>query len=117
MKLLIVPLVFVMQILCGSLATANEVDVDTVAKGKEAAFDRGKGNCLACHAMDDGSLAGTVGPPLMQMTLRFPDRSLLREQIWDAGTRNPGSMMPPFGRHEILTEEEIDWVVDYLYTL
>lgn len=117
MKLLMIPFILAMQLLCGSLAAADEVAVDAVAKGKEVAFDRSKGNCLACHAMDDGSLAGTVGPPLMQMKQRFTDRALLREQIWDAGTRNPGSIMPPFGRHEILTEEEIDWVVDYLYTL
>ncbi len=117
MKVLIMIVVFAMQLLGGSLATAGEEVVDTVAKGKAVAFDRGKGNCLACHIMGDGPLPGTVGPPLMQMKLRFADRSLLREQIWDAEIRNPGSMMPPFGRHEILTEEEIDWVVDYLYTL
>jgi sulfur-oxidizing protein SoxX len=30
---------------------------------------------------------------------------------------NDASMMPPFGRHGILSEQEIDAIVDYLYTL
>lgn len=90
---------------------------DSVAEGKAISFDRKKGNCLACHAMDDGELAGLVGPPLMMMKLRFPDRAELRAQIWDATARNPATSMPPFGKHRMLTEDEIDKVVDYLYTL
>ncbi len=117
MKSSIITALFAVLCFAGSPVAANEAQSDSIAKGKTVAFDRSKGNCLACHVMDDGALAGTVGPPLVQMKMRFPDRSLLREQIWDAGKRNPTSMMPPFGRHEILTEEEIDWVVDYLYSL
>ena len=90
---------------------------DNIADGKEISFDRKKGNCLACHVMDDGELPGLVGPPLMMMKVRFPDRAVLREQVWDATIRNPATSMPPFGRHRMLTEEEIDKVVDYLYTL
>lgn len=95
----------------------SPVFADSIAKGKEVSFDRKKGNCLACHMMDDGELAGLVGPPLMMMKVRFPDRAVLREQIWDATIRNPATSMPPFGRHRMLTEEEIDNVVDYLYSL
>jgi sulfur-oxidizing protein SoxX len=29
--------------------------------------------------------------------------------------RNPYSVMPPFGKHRVLTEEEIDLVVEYIY--
>jgi len=90
---------------------------DSITEGKELSFDRKKGNCLACHVMDDGELAGLVGPPLMMMKVRFPDRAVLREQVWDATIRNPATSMPPFGRHRMLTEEEIDKVVDYLYSL
>jgi sulfur-oxidizing protein SoxX len=67
--------------------------------------------------MGDGEMPGTVGPPLMMMQQRFPERAVLRQQIWDATERNPNTRMPPFGRHGMLTEEEIDWIVDYLYTL
>lgn len=85
--------------------------------GKSLAMDRAKGNCLACHAIEDGALPGNIGPPLIAMRARFPERAALFEQIWDATRRNPDSRMPPFGRHRVLTEEEIEMIVDYLYTL
>jgi L-cysteine S-thiosulfotransferase len=88
-----------------------------VAKGKAVAFDMNKGNCLACHMMGDGEYPGNFGPPLSQMKERYPDRAVLRKQIWDATARNPASVMPPFGKHGILTESEGDEVVDYVYTL
>ncbi len=87
------------------------------AEGKRLATARDKGNCLACHAFDEGQLPGNIGPPLIYMKQRFPERAALRDQIWDASTRNPDTMMPPFGRHKILNDEEIDLIVDYLYTL
>lgn len=90
---------------------------DPLSQGKSIAYDRGSGNCLACHAMDDGELPGNVAPPLLQMKLRFPDRAVLREQIWDPTMRNPQSVMPPYGRNMILTEQQLDLVVDYIYTL
>jgi sulfur-oxidizing protein SoxX len=88
-----------------------------VEKGKVIAFDRSKGNCLACHVMDDGTLPGNIAPPLIGMKLRYPDKKKLHDQIWDATVANPNTIMPPFGRHQILTEEEIDEVVEYVYTL
>ena len=88
-----------------------------IAAGKALTFDRGKGNCLACHTIDDGEQPGTVGPPLLAMKLRFPDKAVLKEQICDATIRQPDTRMPPFCRHGILSEEEVDLIVDYLYTL
>jgi sulfur-oxidizing protein SoxX len=43
----------------------------------------------------------------------------LRAQIEDAGKANPvgQSMMPPFGRHGILSKEEIDNLVEFVLTL
>jgi len=87
------------------------------AAGKQLAMTRSKGNCLACHMIDDGELPGNLGPPLVAMQARFPDRSQLRAQIWDATARNPNTRMPPFGKHGILSEEEIDLIVEYVYTL
>lgn len=89
----------------------------SLERGKSLAVDRGKGNCLACHAIADGVLPGNIGPPLIAMRARFPDRSALFDQIWDATRRNPDSRMPPFGRHGVLTKEEIELIIDYLYTL
>lgn len=91
--------------------------MSVVEEGKAVARDRKKGNCLACHAMADGNLPGNIGPPLVAMKARFPDKAELRAQIWDATKANPNSMMPPFGRHGVLTEKEIDMVVEYVYTL
>ena len=105
-------------LLLGSIAPANAEEAKTaMQKGKEVAYDRKKGNCLACHAMDDGTLPGNIGPPLVAMKMRFPDRDVLRAQIWDSTTKNPNTIMPPFGRHKMLSEEEIDWITDYVHSL
>ncbi len=99
-------------------ATAQETaGMSAAAKGKQVSEDRKKGNCLACHVMADGASPGNIGPPLVAMKARFPDKAKLREQIWDATKKNPNSMMPPFGRHGVLTEQEVDAVVEYVYTL
>lgn len=100
-----------------SSSYAAEKQMTVVEKGKDVAFDRKKGNCLACHAMDDGALPGNIAPPLVSMNLRYPDKAKLRAQIWDATVANPNTIMPPFGRHRIVTEEEIDQIVEYVYTL
>ena len=96
---------------------ATAAGADNIKYGKEVAFDRKKGNCLSCHMMDDGVSPGDLGPPLIAMQARFPDRAKLRDQIWDAQIANPGTRMPPFGKHQALSEKEIDAIVDYLYTL
>jgi sulfur-oxidizing protein SoxX len=96
---------------------ANAQAPGDLEQGKAIASDRNAGNCLSCHMMGDGELPGNSGPPLLQMQLRFPDRAMLRAQIWDATVRNPDSVMPPYGRNLILTEEEIDLVVDYVLSL
>ena len=96
---------------------AAAANAETIKFGKEVAFDRKKGNCVSCHMMDDGASPGDIGPPLIAMQARFPDRAKLREQVWDAQIANPGTRMPPFGKHQALSDKEIDAIVDYLYTL
>lgn len=88
-----------------------------IAKGKEIAYDMAKGNCLACHAIQEGELPGNFGPPLIQMKARYPKKKALYDKIWDATKTNPKSIMPPFGRHGILTRNEVDLVVEYIYSL
>ena len=87
------------------------------AKGKEIAWDRKKGNCLACHMLPGGVSPGDIGPPLVAMKARFPERQKLFDQIWDATSVNPSSRMPPFGKYKALSKSDIDAIVDYLYTL
>ncbi len=113
-----------MAIVLGSLAlapassaVAAEAGKSVIEQGKEIAFNRKKGNCLACHQIEGGSLPGNIGPPLVAMKARFPDKAKLRAQIWDATRNNPNSIMPPFGRHKILSEDEIDKVVEFIYSL
>jgi sulfur-oxidizing protein SoxX len=99
------------------LLAGLSVAADTIEEGKRLTMERSKGNCLACHAIEDGQLPGNLGPPLQGMKQRFPDRGALRQQVCDATVRNPYSRMPPFCRHGILTNEEVELIVDYLYTL
>lgn len=88
-----------------------------VDQGRDIAFGRAEGNCLACHQIAGGELAGNIGPPLVQMKARFPDRQKLFDRIWDETKTNPMTVMPPFGRNRILTRQQIEKVVDFLYTL
>jgi len=87
------------------------------SEGKKLAFDKKKGNCLACHLIVGGDQPGNIGPPLIAMKARFPDKAKLRAQIWDATVVNPETSMPPFGRHQILSEKEIDAITDYIQSL
>lgn len=91
---------------------AEAADLD----GKALAFDRSKGNCLTCHAMKGGDSPGTIGPELSDMKARY-DRKELIAIISDETTRNPQTMMPPFGRNLILTNKEIEAIADFLLTL
>jgi len=98
-------------------ASAADGASSIVEKGKAVAFDRKKGNCLACHMTGDGTLPGNIGPPMIGMKARFPDKAKLRAQIWDSTVANPNSIMIPFGRNRVLSEEEIDQIIEYVYTL
>ena len=87
------------------------------AAGQQIAFDRGKGNCLTCHEIRGGDLPGTIGPPLTDIKRKYPDRNELVAIVTDETKRNALTVMPPFGRNRILTEQEINAVVDFLQTL
>ncbi|NOQ87611.1 MAG: sulfur oxidation c-type cytochrome SoxX [Gammaproteobacteria bacterium] len=96
---------------------ASAAEGADLAKGKELAFNRKKGNCLACHQIEGGTLAGNIGPPLIAMKARFPDYDKLRAQINDARTNNPNTIMIPFGPHAVMSGGEIDLVAKFIYTL
>jgi L-cysteine S-thiosulfotransferase len=99
------------------VAAAQPAQPAAVAMPGEAlAFDRSKGNCLTCHEIKGGDAPGNVGPPLFDMKSRFPDRNELTAIIFDETKRNPQTVMPPFGRNLILTKQEIQSVIDFLYT-
>jgi sulfur-oxidizing protein SoxX len=102
----------IMLALSANLAQAQS----GAAEGQKIAFDRGRGNCLTCHDIKGGDLPGTIGPQLKDLKARY-DRNELIAIVTDETKRNPQTVMPPFGRNRILTEQEIDAVVDFLQTL
>jgi L-cysteine S-thiosulfotransferase len=89
---------------------------DPVTRGGCVAVDRTKGNCPACHLIA-GAVSGNVAPPLLTMPQRFPDKARVRAQVEDASKFNPKTVMPPFGRHQILTPQEISDVVEFVMSL
>lgn len=103
--------------LLGAALPAGAVDEAALAEGREIASDRNRGNCFSCHMAAEAEMPGNGGPPLMQMKMRFPDREDLKAQIWDPRRRNPDTVMPPYGAHSILSERELELVVDYIHSL
>lgn len=116
--LLMAKLSLIGAMLFSPVFAAQEGDeMSRLEQGEAIAFDRFKGNCLACHYVEGGDLTGNYGPPLIAMKIRYPDLDVLRAQIWDAAVKNSDTRMPPFGRNRILTEEEIDLVTEYIQSL
>lgn len=97
-----------------NMAKPNE---STLSGGKKIAFTFEQGNCLACHVIAEGDSPGNIGPELKALPLRFKDKTQLRQFIWDATQFNPNTSMPPFGKNKILSDAEINQVVDYLWEL
>ncbi|MEW8467435.1 MAG: sulfur oxidation c-type cytochrome SoxX [Candidatus Thiodiazotropha sp.] len=90
---------------------------NAVEEGKKIAFDRKKGNCLACHNIVNAPSPGNIAPALVAMKARYASKEELRMQIWDATIKNPESALPPFGKHGILSEADLEKVVEYVWTL
>ena len=85
-------------------------------------IDQQKGNCLACHHIETAHwpaslpTAGNIGPILTDIRDTYADRTELKEVIYDISTRFPNSIMPLYGKHLILSEEEIDLIVKFLFS-
>ena len=106
-----------LALLIGAMTFASPARAQSAAEGQKIAFDRGKGNCLTCHMIKGGDLPGSIGPELKGIKSKYPDRADLVAIVNDETKRNPQTVMPPFGRNRILTEQEINAVVDFLQTL
>lgn len=91
-------------------------DATAIAAGQKLAFDKAKGNCLACHVIAGGNAAGNVGPALQNMKVIMPDRKALYALIYNEPARNPSTIMPAFGRNGILSPDEINNIIAFLYT-
>jgi sulfur-oxidizing protein SoxX len=108
----------VLALLIGTTASVTPACAQSAAaEGQKLAFDRGKGNCLTCHEIKGGDLPGTIGPALKDIKSKYPDRNDLVAILYDETKRHPQTVMPPFGRNRILTDQEINAIVDFLQTL
>ena len=102
---------------------AMAIDLDSLQldgnaeAGRVVAMDRSTGNCIACHVISGGEAPGAIGPPLVAMQTRYPSKQAVAQQIWDATIKTPDAAMPPFGRHDILTQQQFLDVVEYVWGL
>ena len=101
------------------------------AKGRDAAINRKKGNCLACHQMPipEQQFHGEVGPDLSGVASRYTEAEI-RARVVDPKLMNEGTIMPAFYKKDgltrvlkkfegksILSAQEVEDVVAYLMTL
>jgi sulfur-oxidizing protein SoxX len=100
-----------------TVAVGAEVSPEAIEAGRAIAADRKLGNCYTCHQVAGADLPGNVAPPLVLMSMRYPNREALRAQIADPRVRNPDTVMPPYGAFGILTEQELELLVDYVFSL
>ena len=103
----------------GIVVAAALVAATLVARPAAAASEDAQkllnSNCQQCHQIKGITDFGNVGPSLIGLKDRYPDRKDVVAIINDETKRNPQTVMPPFGRNLILTKQEIDTIVDYLY--
>jgi sulfur-oxidizing protein SoxX len=106
----------------GAIALSLLINPITSSADSKTSITEGKALslkfCQTCHNYVDTEQSGTVGPPLVGMKSRFPDRKILFNIIYDPQVAiRKDTMMPPFGRHELLAKDQIEKVIDFLYTL
>jgi sulfur-oxidizing protein SoxX len=106
---------------CGKIPTRMPVKKELAgplngdaARGKLIANERSKGNCIACHNLKGGTQPGSRGPDLSQYGTWGRTDAETYTLVYDLRTRNPDTVMPPFGTNNILTDQEIRDVVAYL---
>jgi sulfur-oxidizing protein SoxX len=106
-------------LITGSLSIAHaEGAADKPRTPLEQGKDLAISMCQACHQFEGTDQAGTLGPPIVAMKDRFPEKKRLYDIIYDPHVAiKPHSMMPPFGRNGLLDDNEIQLVIDYIYTL
>jgi sulfur-oxidizing protein SoxX len=87
------------------------------ARGKIIAMTPTRGNCVTCHQLPGDGWPGTVGNSLLQYKKYQYTADRIYQQIYDARIFNPASVMPPFGSHNLLSDQEIRDLVAYLQSI
>ncbi len=109
------------SLLCASgvALAAPMTSAQNIAAGKSIAFNRTQGNCLACHILPGGKMAGNVGPDLSVLPLKaiFKTKEKLVDFLYDPEKVIPHINMPQFGKNKILTHQQMAQVADYLWSL
>ncbi len=101
------------MLLLGGAYAASPADV---AAGKVLATTTTQGNCDACHMFQGAVEAGNIGPQLKDVKSMVPNRAEFYKIIYNEEARNPQTIMPAFGKNQILTPKQINEVIDFMYT-
>jgi len=98
---------------------ASPIEGDPVKGAELTVAGRGAANCLACHVVGTRgtNLPGNVGPDLSEIAKLGRTDEHLYNYIYDARIYNPDTVMPPWGAHGVLKDEDIRNIVAYLKTL
>lgn len=106
---------------CGQIPTRKPVTRPlegglngSAERGRQIAQARNRGNCLACHVMPGGAQPGSRGPDLSHYGSAGRSDAETYTAVYDMRTRNPETLMPPFGTNEVLSDREIRDVVAFL---
>jgi|Deesub1362A_J573_1020465.scaffolds.fasta_scaffold34374_1 sulfur-oxidizing protein SoxX len=108
-------LLLTLSVIVPSVAVAK----GNAERGEKIVKSRKLGNCMACHFIPGVEFPGNIGPNLVESMKNYSDsdREMVRQWVWDARAYNPDTIMPPFGPNKILTKDQIEDVVEYLYSL
>jgi len=73
--------------------------------------------CVVCHEFPSAEWPGTLGMTLDHYARFHYDDAKVFQQIFDARVYYPSTIMPPFGTHGLLPEQDIRDLVAYLQSL
>ncbi len=101
-----------------SVAVQAAASQSDIAAGKQIAFSRKDGNCVACHSLPGAEMPGNVGPPLGPWVRQtFHSKRELVQYLYDPQARFPHTVMPELGKNGMLTDKQLQQVTDYLWSL
>jgi L-cysteine S-thiosulfotransferase len=106
---------YALALIAGGLLGALLLSVTSTSAASPDAKKLFDEHCQQCHQAKGIDNYGNVGPSLIDLKTRYPKRDDVVGIVNDETKRNPETVMPPFGRNLILTKQEIDTIVDFLY--